>query len=158
VALWVLVALAALNCARRRAPRWAWLVVALSALVFASEIIYPLHLTVTDQLRELVRAVGGVEAIRARRGLQVVVIACVVAVSVYLLVRLVRTRHLDPPVKLALAGAGIGWTGLVLEVISLHHLDQLRFFYPALRYSALAVTGAAVAWALGRPSAPPASC
>jgi hypothetical protein len=152
-----LVALGALHRARVRGERRVWLAVAVSALVFASEIAYPLHLTLTDQLRTLVRTVGGPEAIAGRRPLQVAVIVCLLPVGAYGLVRALRNEHRSRSAKLALAGTVIGWTGLTLEVISLHHLDQARFVYPAFRYSALALTALGVARGLMRAGPPPPS-
>ena len=139
VAAWVAASLGAfrLSLDKRCSARGGWLVVAILCLGFALETAHPLRFALTGWLREELRTLGGDEAVRNRRPLQLVVIASVIVpLLVLVAVRIVRTEGISRPGKIGLLGAGIGSTGLVLETISWHYLDQ-NYFYRALRFAGL---------------------
>lgn len=169
-ARWAVVAAWAAVCAgsarqvfRTRGPeRAGWLAVAVLFLALAAETAYPLRAALTDLLREVLRWVGGAEALRGRRPIQAAVIALVVAPALVLLVAgVARASRLTRAARVALAGGLVAAAGFVLEGISLHHLDQYPWGYSGFRLTGLALAAGAVGHAnlpgrSDRPNRPPA--
>jgi hypothetical protein len=151
VALWIATSIAAtyLSFRGRGQPRWAWSSLAIACLGLAIETAYPFRITVTILLRETVRSIGGEWAFRNRRIIQVIVIAFFLAPVLYFFVNWVlRANSMPRGARIGLLGAGICFTGYILEAISLHYLDEFYVIYWVFRYVGLGLAAWGVALGL----------
>lgn len=126
-----------------------WLFVGAIALVYVIEIVFQFRFMLTQLFRDLVLELGGEGAIRSRRVMQVgIIIGLVLPLACYIGVRVRRSPALSTPLKLTLVGIAIVATGLVLETVSFHYLDQLPHAYAAIRCIGLVVTAVGLAFGL----------
>lgn len=145
---WAAVGLLGLVRASRRSgrDRAAWLAASLLALGFGLEMAVEVRYRLSDALREVLRTVGGAEAIRDRRSFQAgLILGLSLAAGVALTFGLRRARGLGLPLRLTTAGLAIGLLGFAVETISLHQLDAYVLIYWSFRYGGLGLAACGLA-------------